>query len=204
MKILAIGAHPDDIEFGCAGTLVKYTAKGTGLYLLVVSDGSLGGDPKVRRLEQEASAKIMGAKDLKWGGYKDTFILFDKKLIDLIEDTIKKINPSFIFVNSPEDTHQDHVLLARATIAATRYTTNVLFYETPTSIDFKPLVFVDVSKSLDKKIQCLKAHKSQVPKTNIPDSDIVDIALATARYRGTMGRVTYAEGFYPLRLFINI
>ncbi|MFZ6017176.1 MAG: hypothetical protein ACOYU0_06170 [Nitrospirota bacterium] len=49
-----------------------------------------GGDPDVRRLEQEASAKIIGAKELIWGGYKDTFVLFDKKLIDLIEDLIKK------------------------------------------------------------------------------------------------------------------
>ncbi|MEW6675224.1 MAG: hypothetical protein AB1348_04325 [Nitrospirota bacterium] len=74
----------------------------------------------------------------------------------------------------------------------------------PTSIDFKPLIFVDVSKALDKKIKCLEAHRSQIPKTNIPGSDIIDIALATARYRRTLGRVTYAEGFYPLRLFINI
>src|SRR4030067_3762107 len=199
MKALAIGAHPDDIEFGCAGTLAHYSKKGDEVYLVVVADGGMGGDPRARRKEQEISAEIVGAAKLIWGGYKDTFIIFDKPLIDLLEGFLRDVNPSLVLVNYPEDTHQDHVRLANAAVAATRYTPKVIFYETPTSIGFNPLIFADIDETLEKKIKCLEAHASQFHKTHIPGSNIVDIAIATARFRGTQARVTLAEGFAPLR-----
>ena len=202
MKLLAIGAHPDDIEFGCAGTLAHYNQHGAEVNLLVVADGALGGDPQVRHKEQEISAEIIGVTQLLWGGYQDTLIIFDKPLIDLLEGFLRDIKPSLVLVNYPEDTHQDHVRLAKATVSATRYTPNVIFYETPTSIGFNPLIFADIGKTLEKKIKCLEAHTSQFHKTNIPGSNIVDIAIATARFRGTQARVTFAEGFAPLRYFL--
>jgi len=202
MKLLAIGAHPDDIEFGCAGTLAKYSKKGNDVHLLVVADGGMGGDPKARKKEQEISAEIMGAKELLWGGYKDTLIVFDKPLIDLLEGFLRNVNPSLVLVNYPEDTHQDHVRLANAAVSATRYTPKVIFYETPTSIGFNPLIFADIEETLEKKVKCLEAHASQFHKTHIPGSNIVDIAIATARFRGTQARVTLAEGFAPLRYFL--
>jgi len=202
MRLLAIGAHPDDIEFGCAGAIAQYSQKGDEVYLLVVADGSMGGDPQVRQKEQEVSAEIMGSIELFWGGYQDTFIIFDKPLIDLLEGFLRDVNPSLVLVNYPEDTHQDHVRLAKATISATRYTPKVIFYETPTSIGFNHLIFADIDETLEKKIKCLEAHASQFHKTNIPGSNIVDIAIATARFRGTQARVTFAEGFAPLRYFL--
>jgi LmbE family N-acetylglucosaminyl deacetylase len=62
----------------------------------------------------------------------------------------------------------------------------------------------DISESLDKKIKALEAHASQVMKTNIEDLSITQIARSSANFRGIQGRVKYAEGFTPLRLFINI
>jgi LmbE family N-acetylglucosaminyl deacetylase len=162
----------------------------------------MGGDPKVRKKEQEISAEVMGAKELLWGGYKDTLIIFDKPLIDLLEGFLRDVKPSLVLVNFPEDTHQDHVRLANAAVAATRYTPKVIFYETPTSIGFNPLIFADIHETLENKIKCLEAHASQFHKTNIPGSNIVDIAIATARFRGTQARVTFAEGFVPLRYFL--
>jgi LmbE family N-acetylglucosaminyl deacetylase len=202
MRLLAIGAHTDDIEFGCAGALAQYSRQGEEVYLLVVADGAMGGDPQVRRKEQEISAELMGAKELLWGGYQDTLIIFDKPLIDLLEGFFRDVNPSLVLVSYPEDTHQDHVRLAKATISATRYTPNIIFYETPTSIGFNPLIFADIGETLEEKIKCLEAHASQFHKTNIPGSNIVDIAIATARFRGTQARVTFAEGFAPLRYFL--
>lgn len=202
MKLLAIGAHPDDIEFGCAGTLAHYSQQGAEVYLLVVADGAMGGDPQVRQKEQEISAEILEVKELLWGGYQDTLIIFDKPLIDLLEGFLRDVNPSLVLVNYPEDTHQDHVRLAKATVSATRYTPNVIFYETPTSIGLNPMIFADIGNTLEKKIKCLEAHTSQFHKTNIPGSNIVDIAIATARFRGTQARVTFAEGFAPLRYFL--
>ncbi len=202
MKVLAIGAHPDDIEFGCAGSLAQYSQEDNEVYLLVVADGAMGGDPQVRKREQEISTEIMGAQKLLWGGYQDTLIIFDKPLIDLLEGFLRDVQPSLVMVNYPEDTHQDHVRLAKAAVSATRYTPNVIFYETPTSIGFNPLIFADIEETLEKKIKCLEAHTSQLHKTNIPGSNIVDIAIATARFRGTLARVTFAEGFAPLRYFL--
>ena len=207
MKILAIGAHPDDIEIGCAGNLLKYAKAGCHheIYLLVMSNGSMGGEEAVRREEQERSAAVLRAKDLIWGGYDDTELSpHMNRMVSDIEVLIRKICPDFIFVNCGNDTHQDHRSLSKATVSATRYVKNVLFYEVPTTVNFSPLVFVDIKDTLEKKIDSLMAHQSQVMKTNIEGLSIADVAKSTAVFRGIQGRVQYAEGFVPLRLFVNM
>jgi LmbE family N-acetylglucosaminyl deacetylase len=202
--ILAIGAHPDDIEFGCGGTLIKYTLRGHRLFLQIMTEGGLGAARPIRVEEQMASKAILGASDIFWGGYQDTHLIVDIELIGKIEEVIKKVKPDFIFCNYPDDTHQDHRHLAQAVMSATRYIRNVLFYEGPTTQNFKPHVFVDISDTLDKKIAALKAHQSQVMKTNIEDLSIVEVAHSSANFRGIQGRVKFAEAFHSLRLFINI
>ena len=202
--ILAIGAHPDDIEFGCGGTIIKYTERGHRLFLHIMTEGGFGAETTTRIQEQEASKAILGAKDIFWGGYEDTHLVVDIELIGKIESIIKKVKPDFIFCNFPDDTHQDHRHLSQAVMSATRYIRNVLFYEGPTTQNFKPHVFVDISDTLDKKIEALKAHKSQVMKTNIEDLSIVEVARSSANFRGIQGRVKFAEAFHSLRLFINI
>jgi len=204
MRILAIGAHPDDIEFGCGGTLIKYARQGHEVFLLVMSDGGGGGDSATRRGEQEVSARILRASKMFWGGYPDTAIPLDRALIQRLESVIREIQPDFIFVHYHDDTHQDHRHLATSTITATRYTRNVLFYEGPTTQNFSPSVFVDIDSVLEDKIASLQAHASQVGKTNIEGLSILDIARSSAHFRGIQGRVRNAEGFAPLRLFINI
>jgi len=204
INILAIGAHPDDIEFGCGGTLIKYTERGHRLFLLVMTEGGLGGAAAVRAKEQLDSKAILGAEDVFWGGYEDTLLLMDQAMISKIENVISKVKPDFIFCNFLEDTHQDHRHLAQATISATRYIRNVLFYEGPTTQNFTPHIFVDISDTLEKKIQALEAHRSQVTKTNIEDLTVVELARSSANFRGIQGRVKYAEAFHSLRLFINI
>jgi len=203
-NILAIGAHPDDIEFGCGGALIKYTQKSHRLFLLVMTGGGLGGSVSVRTQEQEASGKILGAEKIYWGGYGDTHLVMDIDLIGKIEAVIAEVKPDFIFCNFPDDTHQDHRHLAQAIMSATRYIRNVLFFEGPTTQNFNPQVFVDISDTLDHKVEALKAHHSQVMKTNIEDLSIVEVARSSANFRGIQGRVKYAEAFHSLRLFINI
>ncbi len=205
LNILAIGAHPDDIEFGCGGALIKYTQKkGNRLFLLVMTGGGLGGSSSVRTKEQKASGKILGAEKIYWGGYEDTHMVVDSDLIGKIEVVIAEVKPNFIFCNFPDDTHQDHRHLAQAIMSATRYIRNVLFFEGPTTQNFNPQVFVDISDTLDRKIEALQAHRSQVMKTNIEDLSIVEVARSSANFRGIQGRVKYAEAFHSLRLFINI
>ena len=203
MNILAIGAHPDDIEFGCGGTISKYSEQGHKVYMLVLSKGDKGGDPNVRQKEQEKSARILGAEKLYFGNDKDTEIVQSQKLIAEIEGFLKEIKPGFIFVNYFDDTHQDHRNLAVSTISATRYIQNVLFYEGPTTQNFTPNVFVDITGTLDTKYNCLNAHVSQVSRTNIEGLSIIEAAKSAAHFRGIQGRVNYAEAFNSLRLFIN-
>ena len=204
MNILAIGAHPDDIEFGCGGTLSKYSEQGHKVYMLVLSKGDKGGNPDVRQKEQEKSARILGAEKLYFGKHVDTEIVQNQELITEIEDFLKDIKPDFIFVHYFDDTHQDHRDLSNSTISATRYIQNVLFYEGPTTQNFTPNVYVNITSALDKKIECLEAHVSQVSKTNIEGLSITEAAKSTAHFRGIQGRVNYAEAFNSLRLFISI
>jgi LmbE family N-acetylglucosaminyl deacetylase len=204
MRILAIGAHPDDIEIGCGGTLIKYARQGHEVLLLIMTDGSSGGDGDTRRREQEASARILRSSRLFWGEYPDTAIPLDRAIIQRVERVIREVQPDFILVHYHDDTHQDHRHLATSTITATRYTRNVLFYEGPTTQNFSPSVFVDIDGVLEDKLASLQAHGSQVGKTNIEGLNIQDIARSLAHFRGIQGRVRNAEAFVPLRLFINI
>ena len=204
INILAIGAHPDDIEFGCGGALIKYTRKGHRLFLMIVTGGGLGGPAETRMAEQKASQAILGAEDIFWGGCEDTHIAVEVELIKKIETVLATVKPEFIFCNFPDDTHQDHRHLAQAIMSATRYVRNVLFYEGPTTQNFNPQVYVDIADTLEAKLGALRAHRSQVMKTNIEDLSIIEVARSCANFRGIQGRVKYAEAFHSLRLFINI
>jgi LmbE family N-acetylglucosaminyl deacetylase len=204
IRVLALGAHPDDIEAGCGGTLVKYARGGHRIFMLVMTEGECGAPQGVRKREQEQAAKIIGIEKLYWGGYPDTRVPLDQQLIQRIEQVVREVDPHFIFVNFPDDTHQDHRHLAACTVTATRYTRNVLFYEGLTTQNFSPTVFVDIEPVIEDKASALEAHASQVQKTNIEGLTIVDIIRASAHFRGIQGRVKNAEGFVPLRLFINI
>ena len=204
VDILAIGAHPDDIEYGCGGTLIKYVKAGHRVFLYIATHGTFGGDGTTRSEEMEASAKHMGASDLFWGGYTDTQIPMSQDLIAEIEVIIGKVKPTFIFTHWRDDTHQDHRNLTACTLAATRYIPNFLFYESPSSQNFNPNVYVDISEVLDEKIELLKIHSSQISKTNIEETTIIDIAASAATFRGIQARVRYAEGFASQRLLINV
>ncbi|MBI4589257.1 MAG: PIG-L family deacetylase [Candidatus Rokubacteria bacterium] len=204
MNILAIGAHPDDIEFGCGGTLAAYAEAGHQVFLFVASRGEYGGDPEVRQREQGESARIMGAQEVFWGGYEDTEIPLNRELIIVLEKVIKQIHPEMIFVNYFDDTHQDHRNLAQGTLSATRYIPNFLFYEVPTTQNFTPNCYVDIHRVLDRKLACLEAHTSQIGKTNIQDLTILESAVSCANFRGIQGRVKYAEAFQSVRLFLRI
>jgi LmbE family N-acetylglucosaminyl deacetylase len=204
MNVLAIGAHPDDIEYGCGGSLIRYSQGGHQVFLFIMTKGAAGGDPDIREKEQEASSRIIGVKDIFWGGYEDTNLPVTRQLIIRLENVIEKINPDLILVNHRYDTHQDHRNLADATISATRNAKNLLFFEVPTTYNFVANIFVDITNVLQQKLECLKAHFSQITKTNINSMSILELVTSTANFRGIQSRVKYAEGFISSRLFIQI
>ena len=202
MKILGIGAHPDDLEFGCGGTLCKMAAAGHKIHMLVMTRGAVGGDPELRCAEQERSARMLGAR-LYWGGFEDTGVTLSRDLIRAVEERIEAVKPDLVFVNHAADTHQDHRSVAQAVETAARYCKNLLFYEVPTTQDFDPGIFVDIGGVITRKVALLKCHRSQVYKTRVKNLSIVESAKAAAMFRGYQDRVKYAEGFVARRLLLD-
>lgn len=203
MRILAIGPHPDDIEFGCGGTLLRFKKHGSHIFILVMSQGEMGTHATLREKEQRQAAKILGA-ELSWGGFTDTQIPYSKESINKIEEIIQKTKASLIFAPCLLDTHQDHRHVAQSVVAATRYIRNVLFYEVPTTYQFEPSIFMDIGQELFGKLSLLKTHKSQVYQTRVPKLSILESAKSTAIFRGYQNRIKYAEGFMPLRFSLGL
>jgi LmbE family N-acetylglucosaminyl deacetylase len=152
MNILGIGAHPDDLEFGCGGVFCKLSEKGHKISLLVLTGGGVGGKAGTRKVEQECSARLLKAR-LFWGGYRDTELTVGRELIQSLERQIELAKPDIIFVNYHDDTHQDHRNAAKAAVTAARYTKNLVFYEVPTTLNFAPTVFSDIGSVIGKKVR---------------------------------------------------
>jgi LmbE family N-acetylglucosaminyl deacetylase len=204
MSILAVGPHPDDIEFGCAATLHKYIQSGHQVTMLVMTRGGVGGDSDTREKELIASAKILGVSTVFIAPFEDTKIPVTKEVISSIESVVESVNPSMVFVNYPNDTHQDHRTTTNCVVSATRYVKNLLYFEVPSTQNFMPDIFVDIEQHMDIKRKALLAHESQVNKVNIADLTILECTEANAIFRGMQGKVRQAEAFKAQRLFINI
>ena len=204
MNILAIGAHPDDIEFGCGGTLIKFSQKKAKIFLLILTKGEVGGKPQVRQIEQKRATKFIKAKKVFWGPFSDTDIPMNKKLIDVIEKVVQETNPEIVFFNYFDDIHQDHRAIAEGAISATRYERNVLMYEVPTTQNFQPDIFTDIGDTLENKLKLLSIFSSQLTKTRVKNLTILESAKSCANFRGFQGRVKYAEGFKALRFNLKV
>ncbi|MDQ6953805.1 MAG: PIG-L deacetylase family protein [Mariprofundaceae bacterium] len=198
--ILALAPHPDDLEIGCGGTLAEHVERGHEVHVFIATFGDVGGSGEMRKAEQEAASHILGVKKIHWGGFSDTKLpQLTQNLMDALEDLIAEVKPDTVYVNYAEDTHQDHRTLAQVARSVTRYIPNVLCYETPSSMNFEPSLFMDIHDVLSHKIRALEAHASQVEATHVT-LNILEIALATARFRGVQGKLSCAEAFVPVRM----
>jgi len=198
--ILALSPHPDDAEIGCGGALAVHVQRGDRVHLFVATGGGVGGDSKTRQQEQEASEKILGLTALHWGGFDDTHLpQHALQLMERLEALLAQVQPDTVYVNFERDTHQDHRALAEVTRSVTRWIPNVLAYETPSSIDFTPSLFMDIASVMERKFSALKAHDSQADKTRV-SLDIIEIARANAHFRGVQGKLACAEAFVPIRM----
>ncbi|MEU8567109.1 PIG-L deacetylase family protein [Streptomyces pathocidini] len=198
--VLAVGAHPDDIEIGCAGTLVSHVEAGDRVVMLVLSDGERGPGATAaqRRMEQERAARAIGA-ELRWGNLPDGRITDGLESVDVIEQLVREIRADIVYTHAPDDSHQDHRATSRAVESAARGVPTLLFYESPTSLGFSPAVFVDVTETAHRKLAALKIHASQVSSSDRVDPTVI---AALLRIRGAHGRLPYAEGFIARRLML--
>ena len=204
MNILALGAHPDDIEYGCGGTFLKFGRNGENIYFMVLTKGEFGGDAKVRLREQEEAMRLVGVKEIFWGGYIDTELPNDRIIITRIDQVIDKVMPDEVYVNYLYDIHQDHRTLAECALAATRYVKKVFFYEDYTSVNFEPDIFVDIEDVLEEKQRLIEVYSSQVSKSYPTKLDMVESVKAIANFRGFQGKVKYAEGFKAFRFLRDV
>lgn len=201
MNVLAIGAHPDDIELGCGGALLAHRRRGDSVAMLVMTTGERGPqDSRSRIQEQEDAAKLLGA-GLYWGGFQDGEVPEGRSTVDAIQSVLGEIGADVVYSHSPRDTHQDHRAVGAATLAAARRFCRVLLYEAPTSQGFSPSVYVDVAQLVEAKLDLLRAHVSQVLKNGLVDLEAVE---AQARYRGFQARIRHAEAFQVERFLWDL
>jgi LmbE family N-acetylglucosaminyl deacetylase len=195
--VVAIGAHPDDIELGCGGTLLRHCAAGDPVTLVVLSTGARTTEQSAnRRDEQERASKLLGATGLVWGGYEGGRIPTGPDIVELIEAAISEAQATVVYVPTLSDDHQEHVKAAQASLAAARRVPTVLCYEGPSSQRFVPTTFVDISTVLDKKIELVSCHRSQ----STGHGTDAETIRSRAQFRGVQGLVPSAEGFEVHRL----
>lgn len=182
--VLAIGAHPDDVELGVGGILFGHRAAGDAVHILTLSRGGKGGHVSERQTEAFVAAEMLGAR-LHLEDLPDSEISENEPTVSIIEKLVSELRPTIIYVHSDHDMHQDHRAIHKAALLATRGVRSVSCYQSPSStVDFRPNRFVAIDDHLDKKIQLVQAHKSQVA---VSKAHRADFLLATARYWSRFG-----------------
>ncbi len=200
--ILGIGAHPDDLELGCAGTLAAHVAAGDHVVMLIITDGTAGpGDVGQRDDEARQAATVIGA-DIEFAHLPDGSVSnHELALVHVIEAACKRHGVDMAYTHGQKDSHQDHRAVAMASMGALRGVQRVLCYDSPSSIGFTPSVFVDITATLDKKESALAQHISQVHHSAMA---CLSLVRTQAGYRGFQARCEAAEGFEPLRLVLSV
>lgn len=213
MKILAIGAHLDDIEIAAGGTLAKAIENGHKVKVLVMSkSGYTNIEGKVQRSNEVAlkegikAFNTLGINDIDILDFETKDIPFRSDVVNAIDLCISQYDPDIIFTHHPFDTHQAHEGVAKATIAAARRKNTVYFYEpiTPSGrsyVPFRPQLYVDIESTLDKKIKALKCHKSEYNKFGA--ENWIEGVRCRCGFRGYEIGKKYAETFEILRVEIS-
>lgn len=194
--VLAVGAHPDDVEIGVGGILASHRANGDQVVVLTLSRGAAGGAPDDRQHESLRSAELLGAR-LFLEDLVDTEITNGGPTVQVIERVVAEVAPSIVYVHSSHDRHQDHRATHEATVVATRAVGTVACYQSPSStVDFRPTRFVSIEATIDKKLELLSCFQSQTDIRSYLEPDFV---VATARYWSRYGGGRFVEPLEILR-----
>lgn len=219
MNILAIGAHPDDIEILCAGTLALYAQQGHSVSMAVFTSGDMGDKtipPEklavIRRSEAEASAAIIGAR-LLWPGIMDEHVFPNEAQRRVMIDLLRRADPDVIFTHSPTDYHPDHRYVSQLVFdsyfqkglpyipnqsePACRFAEAQLYYmDNIAGIGFLPAEYVDITSVMETKRSMLRCHHSQLRAVSeLAGRDILQLTETQSSFRGLGGGCEFAEGF---------
>ncbi len=218
MQVLAFGCHPDDIEVACAGTMAKYVKEGHKVTVCHVANGNLGHEiikpdelREMRRKEAQNAGALAGIEVLTCDIGDVIVYSGQKEQRDKVVDIIRKVQPDVIITHSPNDYMPDHVAVSQlvfdASFAASvpHYETSVpgaakitpIYYmDTLAGVNFMPTEYVDISDTIDLKLEMLECHVSQMKWMRDHDNiDFAEFVKTCARFRGLQCGVQYAEAF---------
>ncbi len=225
MRVLAIGAHPDDLEMLAGGTLAKYAQRGDEVIMAVATDGAAGHTEippdelrAIRHEEAKNAAKVIGAEFL-WLGFPDELLGEDIATRLRVVDAIRVAKPDFILTHAPNDYHPDHRAVSRLVFDAsfvsqlpnipTEHPAHpnaqpVVYMDTSVGVDFLPTEYVDITETYAIKKRMLECHECQIKWIQdyggVHPVEIMDVM---ARWRGHQCGVRYAEGFRPLQVWVR-
>lgn len=226
MRVLAIGCHPDDIEVACAGTLAKYRKEGHDVIICHVANGNMGHvvimPDELRRIRLEEavnSGAVIGAEVITCDIGDLVVYEGQKEQRDKVIDIIRYSQPDVIITHSPDDYMPDHVAVSRLVFDAS-FTASVPHYETGINVtiknelkttakitpiyymdtiagvNFNPTEYVDITDTLDLKLEMLEKHVSQMKWMRDHDNiDFAEFVKTCSRFRGLQCGVKYAEAF---------
>ena len=226
MRVLAVGAHPDDLEILCGGTLARFAAEGHEVVMCHATKGDRGSFvhtseeiARIRDGEARAAAAVIGAEHARLGLSDGEVNAADPEQQRLVADLVRGARPDLIITHSRGDYMGDHDEISRLVFECSFYATlplyetgkphhppvtPVYFMETIMGLGFTPTEYVDVSDVIDRKVAMLEAHSSQLTWLRDHDGvDIVEQMKTTARFRGQQCGVAYAEGFVPCNTWLR-
>jgi bacillithiol biosynthesis deacetylase BshB1 len=224
--ILAFGAHPDDVELGCGGTMAKMVSEGKICAIVDLTKGELGtrGTDETRKAEAADSAAILGIAARENLGLKDGFLENSQEYQMEIVKMVRKYRPEIVLANAIDDRHPDHAKAAKLVsdacfLAGLRKIDTVLdgvqqeawrpkqIFHYIQWKNIEPEFVIDISEYLDQKIEACMAFKTQFydptskePETPITSKDFFESLTYRAQDLGRLSGVTYAEGFTSEKL----
>ena len=221
IDVLAIGAHPDDVEFGVGGIIARLTQQGKKVKIVDLTRGEIGtrGTPEIRKAEAETSARVLGAEDREILDLGDGQLQANLESRRAVIEIIRKHRPTIVLAPHREDLHPDHASAGRIVSEAfypsgfVNYPAGgeayrprgVLFYQA--HFLFDPSFVVDTSESFDKKMEAIRCYASQLhkeqndePETGISHPEFLGRIEARDRYYGSLVGAKYGEPLRSLRL----
>jgi LmbE family N-acetylglucosaminyl deacetylase len=188
--VLAVGAHPDDVEIGCGGILLRHVAAGHEVAILTLTGGEAGGVATARALEAARAAELLSAR-LFLTDLQDMSVGDGGPTITTIKRVIDETRATTVYTHTANDVHQDHRNVNRATFVAARGVPRVHCYQSPsTTVDFRPTRFVSIDQFIDRKLEVIRAYVSQTTTRHYLDEELL---RATARYWGRFAQSRYVE-----------
>ena len=191
--VLAVGAHPDDIELGSGGTIYKAVQGGARVIALYMTRGGKTTDTNVRMRESTEAMHVLGVEEIHFENFPDTEIPDSFETVNCLEQYAIKYQPDIVLTHSVNDIHQDHRRVGWLAMASFRNIPKVLAFETPRvrPAAFLPNYFVNITGCVDKKWEALRCHVSQNEKRYLAYESTVHLSS----FRGSQAGVAAAEAF---------